>query len=595
MKNIKQNQNNKQKTRLVGVVAYRGKNPILKPCDRKIADNLYNLLPASSTQPYKEGDVVVVQINSNEDKSLATVKRILGNKKAPGILSLISICEKGLSENFSQAAINCTIGATVPSLGNREDLRNIPLVTIDGEDARDFDDAVFAEPTKDGGFHLVVAIADVSWYVRPGTALDREAYLRGNSTYFSDKVVPMLPEALSNELCSLKPNVERACLAFHLWIDKDGNLKQQRITRGLMKSVARLTYNQVQAAKDGNPDTEIAPLMDNVINPLYAAYNVLRAAREKRGAMDMDAAEVKAAVDSTTGQVTGINKRTRIDSHRLIEEFMVLANVAAGTTLKEKGANFPSRIHAAPPSEEKVDLLREYLETLNIALPTSVEQASVFNDILKKTAGTPQGQAIEQAILQIQAKAAYATENIGHYGLALLIYAHFTSPIRRYADLLVHRALVDAYNLGEGGLNDYQQSHLDDMCLHISGTERISDQAERNATARMMADFLSHHAPDTVFSGHISGTSKGGVYIQLDDTGATGFLPLSSLPRDFYEFNETHRMVRGRNTGNNYRAGDAISVKINAANAMTGELTFTPAADAASAVPKAIKPPRLGG
>ncbi len=553
--------------KIVGIVVENnGKFQIL-PCKKQRNVSPY-AVSAADLKGAKADDVVVIEEDAVSLK--AKVTRILGNKQSPGILSLISLCEKGLSETFSAAAVKETENLTVPELGNREDLRQVPLVTIDGADSRDFDDAVFAEKTADGGFHLIVAIADVSAYVLPGSALDQEAYLRGNSTYFPDRVLPMLPEALSNGLCSLRPHEDRAVLAFHLYIDKDGNLQDQKLVRGLMNSAARLTYTQVQAAKDGQTDATTAPIMSTVIEPLYEAYAALKKAREARGAMDLDLPEQKIAMNGNSVGKVAVN--ARIDSQRLIEEFMVLANVAAATALEDQGAPCIYRTHSEPPSPDRVATLRAFLKTFDLELPEGeIKSGADFKDVMKQAQLLPNGDQIVRAILRVQAKAVYDTANIGHFGLALEKYAHFTSPIRRYADLFVHRSLVAAFNLGAGGLDDASINKAQETAEHITETDGISTKAARAADERLAAAYFADHIGETI-EGRVSGIFKGGVFVRLGNTGADALLPIRSLGDDFYTLSEDQQSFKGRKSGETFAVGDKLSVVVTDSDAFSGSI-----------------------
>ncbi|HEY8191095.1 MAG TPA: VacB/RNase II family 3'-5' exoribonuclease, partial [Alphaproteobacteria bacterium] len=468
--------------RIVGVVARTGEKFILRPSDKKAKFDFE--LPRADLNGAKEHDIVVAELQPSGGpyNKKVRVLDVIGAKTDPKMISRISIHEAGLREEFPRAVVDETKNMVVPPLGAREDLRDIPLVTIDGPDARDFDDAVWAKQTDDG-FHLIVAIADVAHYVQPGTAIDDEAYDRGNSTYFPDRVLPMLPEKLSNDMCSLRPHEDRACMAFHLWIDKEGNLKKHQIVRGLMRSVARLTYEQVQAARDGVVDDVTKGLMKDVIGPLYAAYECLWRAREKRGALELDMPERKVLINAA-GEMTGVTKRARLDSHKLIEEFMITANVAAALALTEKRAPCVFRIHDQPDAA-KLDNVREFVKAFGLSFPKGqVTRPAQLNEILKKAAELPYGQLISEVMLRSQMQAHYSPDNIGHFGLALTHYAHFTSPIRRYSDLLVHRSLIHVYELGEGGLAEEERVRLAEMSDHISQTERLSAEAERNAIDR---------------------------------------------------------------------------------------------------------------
>lgn len=572
---------------LVGIVQDNLGQLEMVPCAKK--DRRVFVIDPQALGNAKPGDIVLAQQGGNtpDGKMLARVEKVLGRANDAGILSLISAYEKGLRIEFNQSAIDQTVGMDVPALKGRTDLRQIPLVTIDGADARDFDDAVFAERTDDG-YHLIVAIADVSWYVRPGSALDQEAYQRGNSTYFADRVLPMLPEALSNGLCSLKPKEDRACIAAHLWIDDAGQLQKYQFERALMNSHARLTYPQVQAAKDGKPDAQTAPLMDHVINPLYEAYDILNKARIARNALALEGQEYKASVDRSTGAVTGMSLYELHDSNKLIEEFMILANVAAASALESKGAPCVYRTHDRPISVEKVEELGEYLSAIGIPRPRSApDNPACFNEIMASAKSRNCGSVVQDAILRIQAKASYQTMNVGHFGLALEKYAHFTSPIRRYADLLVHRSLVDAFNMGAGGLGGEKISALDKMAQHISETEVASVGAERASNDRYAATYLSSSVGKE-FSGTIQSVTPAGLFVKFDDLGAVGLLPLKSLPRDHYRLDETTRSIVGQN--HIYRAGAKMEVRIAAADGLKGSLTLSPANNNSADLPGFSQP-----
>jgi ribonuclease R len=501
-------------------------------------------------------------------KDVATLKQIIGHDDDPKAISLIAMFEKGLSPDFPDAVNKETEGMTVPELGKREDVRDIPLVTIDGADARDFDDAVFAEKTDNGGFHIIVAIADVAHYVREGTALAKEAYHRGNSTYFPDRVVPMLPEGLSNDLCSLRPHEPRACMGFHIYIDDMGKLTSYTVFRGLMKSHARLTYEQAQAAFDGVTDDTTAPLVDDVLKPMHEAFVVLEAARRRRGALEINSPERKIDIDDT-GTMTGVSMRERYDSHKMIEEFMILANVAAAMALEAKSAPCIYRIHDQPDSS-RIDSASDFLQGFGINLAKgNVPKPDMLNSILKKVEDTDYSHLVNEVILRSQTAAVYSPDNIGHYGLALNKYAHFTSPIRRYADLIVHRSLIRAYDLGEGGLTKEEDVLIGEIASHISKTERNSMEAERNSVDRFTASYLESRIM-AEFSGRISGVTKFGLFVRLDENGADGLVPIRSLPDDYYVHNEDSHALIGRRTKRVFRLCAPVRVRVREADRLTG-------------------------
>jgi len=564
-------------TRLLGVFQSDDERAWLRPVDKKYRDEV--VIPRGNEGAARKGDLVAVEIVEvpRYGPQKAKVLELLGDMNASKNLSLIAIHQQGIPHAFNDEAVAQAAAATATPLGDRVDLRNIPLVTIDGEDARDFDDAVFAEPDTDpqneGGWHLIVAIADVAWYVRAGDALDRDAYVRGNSVYFPDRVVPMLPEHLSNGWCSLKPHEDRPVLAAHLWINAKGKLIRHKIIRGLMHSQARLTYTQVQAARDGNPDEITGPLLKTVIEPLYGAYKLLDEARAKRGALELDLVERKIIVDRDSGEVLGVEPRERFDSHKLIEEFMIAANVAAAETLAASGYPCVYRVHDRP-DPERIEGLREALQTVDIGFPHAGEaRPADFNRVLEKVRGGPNMHMVNTLVLRTQAQAVYSPDNLGHFGLGLKKYAHFTSPIRRYSDLLVHRALIAANKLGEGGWNPKQDPDVVAMCEYISMTERRAALAERQTVDRFTASFLSERTGAT-FKGRISGVSRFGVFVNLDETGADGILPMRNLPQDFYDLDErTHRIV-GRRHGLQLRVGDILDVKLLETDEVTGGIVF---------------------
>lgn len=558
--------------RIIGLVREQKKGWLLVPTDKKAKDDF--IIEEKDLNAAKDGDLAVAEIQPKRGLGMKQVRiiEVIGRRDNPKAISLIALYEAGLNEKFPDKVIADTKGMKVPPLGQREDLRHLPLVTIDGADARDFDDAVFAEKTDNGGYHLIVAIADVAHYVRFNAALDREAYKRGNSTYFPDRVVPMLPEALSNDLCSLRPNEDRASMGFHLWIDAQGNLSKYKVFRALIRSKARLTYEMVQDAKDGNPNELTKPLMIDVIEPLYEAYAILLAAREKRGALELDLPERQILIDDK-GNMTGVKNRARYDSHKLIEEFMILANVAAASALEAKRAPCVYRVHDRP-KQEKLDNAREFVETFGLSLPKGgVTKPEQINFLLKKASEMEYSHLISEVILRTQSQAVYSPENIGHFGLALTKYAHFTSPIRRYADLLVHRSLIRAYNLGEDGIDQEEVSSLEERAEHISQTERTSMEAERSAVDRFTATWLAQHINDE-FTGKINGVTRFGLFVTLDENGADGLVPMRSLGGDFYVHDEKQHALVGRKSGRIYRLGAPVTVRIAEADPLTGSSVF---------------------
>jgi len=480
-------------------------------------------------------------------------------------VSLIAIATHGIPMDFPESAIKEAEKAKGTPLAKRTDLREIPLITIDGADARDFDDAVFAEPSAHG-YRLIVAIADVAHYVKPGSALDKSARERGNSCYFPDRVVPMLPEALSNGWCSLKPHEDRGCLFVEMHIDVHGRKQSHAFGRGLMRSAARKTYEQVQAEFEDDPRNHAH---------LYAAFTALKSAREARGTLDLDLPERKVELGED-GRVKNIAPRPRLDSHRLIEEFMILANVCAAEELEKRALPCMYRVHA-PPSAEKLDNLRSFLRTLDISLqPGDQLHPRDLDRVLKSVAGTPQAALVNETVLRSQSQAEYSPENIGHFGLALSKYAHFTSPIRRYADLLVHRALITGLKLGKDGLSDEDIARFEDTAQVITATERRATLAERDSTDRYLALYLQHRVGE-IFSARISGVTKFGLFVTLPESGASGFLSMASLPDDFWIHDEASQSLIGRKTRKTYQLAQGVEVRLMEARPVTGGLLFAPA------------------
>jgi ribonuclease R len=558
--------------RVVGILSKASNGWRLQSASRR--DRGEYILHAKTRFELVEGQLAVAEVSSNRrfGPKEAKLIEVLGDMNSPKAVSLIAIATHGIPQEFDKDAVREAEDAQPVTLQGRTDLRDIPLVTIDGEDARDFDDAVFAEP--DGtGWHLVVAIADVSHYVKPGSALDKTAYERGNSTYFPDRVVPMLPEALSNELCSLKPHVDRATMAAHMWIDGGGELTRWQFVRGVMKSRARLTYTQVQRAMDGQPDDVTRPLLDPVIKPLYAAYKCLIQARLKRGTLELDLPERKVEI-GTNGLVKTVTVRPRFDSHRLIEELMISANVAAAAQLEGKGGTCLYRVHDKP-SEMKLEGLRDFLNSLGISLVAKRELHPRFlTQILENAAGGPHAQVVNEMMLRSQAQAIYSPENIGHFGLALAKYAHFTSPIRRYADLIVHRGLIRAGKLGDDGLTENEVERLEKIAEHISNTERRSSAAERDAIDRFITLFMTDRVGAT-FPARISGVARFGLFARLDETGADGIIPINSLPQDYYFHDEKRQALVGKRTRRTFQLAQPVVVRLETADRLTGSMAFT--------------------
>lgn len=559
------------------------------------------LIEAGDEKGARDGELVLAELLPRGRGRVHGLKpaRVLerhGDVSAPHRISLIAIHEHGLPTDFSPAALAEARAAKPPPLGAREDLRDLPLITIDPADARDHDDAVFAAPDPDpknpGGWHLIVAIADVAHFVRPGSALDREARERGNSAYFPDRVVPMLPEALSTDLCSLMPGQDRPVLAAHIWIDAEGAVRRHRFTRAMIRSAANIAYEVVEAAMGGTPTPEAAPLVEPVLRPLFGAHAALARARARRGPLEIRSEERQIILDDS-GHVADIRPRPQLHAHRVIEDFMISANVAAAETLERRTTPCMYRDHEPPPPD-RVESLREFLASLDFRMPrASAVTPKLFNRILAHFAGTPHADLVNEVVLRTQSQAYYAPVNHGHFGLALPRYAHFTSPIRRYADILVHRGLIRALGLGKDGLGDDEAAAMEETGAHISATERRAMAAERDSVDRYLARYLAGHVGET-FEGRISGVTRFGLFVTLLPSGGDGLVPLSSMAGDFYHFDaERHRLV-GRRHGRVYRLGDTVTVRLVAAEPISGGLRLALVGEDAPARDAERRPPAGG-
>ncbi|MCF8474565.1 MAG: ribonuclease R [Emcibacter sp.] len=550
----------------------------VEPTDKKNRDHY--LIAKCDWNGAKDGELVLI-----DAKSSITAKRHMGPKRAivkerlgtmndPKSISLIAIHSHGIMTEFSDQTLIEAEQSIEPVLGNRIDLRHIPLITVDPSDARDHDDAIWAEsdpdPKNEGGFHVMVAIADVAHYVMPHSSLEKDAWLRGNSTYFPDRVVPMLPETLSNGLCSLKEGEDRYTLAVHLWFDKKGKKIRHKFVRGLMRSAAGLSYEEFQNAYNGEISEKASPLLDTVINPLYQAYECLKKGRDYREPLDLVMPEWKIELDDE-GTVVGIHPRRALEAHKLVEEFMIQANVAAAEELEQKGWPCVYRVHEQP-SEEKLNNLREFLASLGYNFAKGmVQRPKLFNNILRKVEDSPHSDVVNIIILRTQSQAVYSTDNMGHFGLSLARYAHFTSPIRRYADLMVHRGLIGALKLGDDGLSKLDREKLKDTAEHISKTERISMIAERESIDRYKAAYMSEHVGDE-FTAKIAGVSSAGLFVAFEKSGSDGFIPVSSMSGDYFRHDREQHTLSGEHTGIAYQLGDTVTILLKEANPMTGGL-----------------------
>ncbi|MEM6322633.1 MAG: ribonuclease R [Pseudomonadota bacterium] len=519
----------------------------------------------------------------------ARVVSRLGDPAAPKAVSLIAIHQHGIPDHFPDDAIAEADAAQPIDLGAREDLRALPLVTIDPADARDHDDAVFAraddDPDNPGGFIVWVAIADVAAYVTPGSALDREARKRGNSTYFPDRVVPMLPDRLSGDLCSLHEGVPRACVAVEMVLAADGTKRRHRFVRGLMRSAASLNYEEVQAAYDGAPNAACAPLMETVIKPLYAAYALTQKARARRQPLDLDLPE-RRIVLSDAGKVEAVAFKERLDAHRLIEEFMILANVAAAETLFARRQSLLYRVHEEP-DPTRLQALREVAQAAGLTLAKGqVLMTKHLNALLAQAADSDAGELISLSTLRAMQQAYYSPANFGHFGLALKSYAHFTSPIRRYADLVVHRGLIAAHQgWGDDGLSPDDEERLEATAQHISETERRSMIAERDTNDRYLAAYLAERVGNE-FAGRISGIQRFGAFVRLQESGADGLIPIREIGREYFHFDRDAQTLMGADTGTLISIGDTVLVRLAEADAVTGGLILELVEHSGQALPR---------
>ena len=550
----------------------------LVPVDKKQLGRELAIAPGAAKDA-RDGDLIAASVTRQGRLGLpsAKVEERLGSLKTERAVSLIAIHVHGIPHVFPPETLAAAEAARTADLSGREDWRKLPLVTIDPVDAKDHDDAVHAEPDGDpanrGGHVITVAIADVGHYVRSGAPLDREALIRGNSVYFPDRVVPMLPERISNDLCSLRPNEDRAAIAVRMVIAADGRKRSHGFHRVLMRSAARLNYAQAQAAIVGRPDDDTGPLLDPVLRPLYAAYEALKRAREARGPLDLDLPERKILLNHD-GTVDRVIMPERLEAHRLIEEFMILANVAAAETAERARVPLVYRVHDEP-SLEKLEALRQFLDTLSISLPKGgALRPEQFNRILRQVKGQDVEQLVNEVVLRSQAQAEYSAENYGHFGLNLRRYAHFTSPIRRYADLIVHRAIIRAAALGPDGLPETQDvPALNEIAAQISAAERRAMKAERETNDRLIAHFLADRIGAT-FEGRISGVTRAGLFVKLVHTGADGFVPARTLGSEYFRYEEGLHAMVGSRSGERHRLGDRVTVKLAEAAPVAGALRF---------------------
>jgi len=583
-------------TRLIGVLREsRDTGWRLLPIDKKARTEY--ALDKADLNGAKHNELVAAEPRAGRIAGFGRVKVVerIGSMDSPRTISLIAIHDHGIPTEFPGAAIEEAKAVRPIDAHGRTDLRAVPLVTIDPPDARDHDDAVWAGPDDDpanpGGHVVLVAIADVAHYVTPGSALDKEAIKRGNSAYFPDRVVPMLPEELSADLCSLKEGVDRPCLVARMVFDRHGRKKSHLFQRAVMRSAARLTYAQAQAAFDGKPDAGIDAMVKKTLADVWAAYRSLTVARGVRDPLDLDLPE-RRVILGADGKVASIAYRERLESMKLIEEFMVLANVAAAEALEKAGTPLIYRVHDTP-SKEKLFAFSDFLRTLNISFAKGqVIQPGAFNRVLQQSKGKPHEAVMNDVVLRSQAQAIYDPANIGHFGLNLAKYAHFTSPIRRYADLIVHRALIRAFGLGDGGMTDREMNTLGSVAEHITMTERRAMAAERDSTDRYVAAFMADRVGQT-FDARVSGVTRFGLFVRLAESGADGLIPIRALGSDFFHHDEKAQALVGQRTRLRYGMGDVLTVKLVEAAPITGGLRFS-LADGSGEPPRRTGRPRPG-
>ena len=566
-------------TRIVGRYSERAGIGSVIPDDKRILAEL--MIPTADKNGAKDGQIVVCQIIEAPSKGRSPVGKVLvvlGDKLTPSRLVEMAIYGHNLPNEFPEEALN--EAAAVPlevqadEIAKRVDLRKMPLVTIDGEDAKDFDDAVYCENNKDG-FRLVVAIADVSHYVRPGTALDDEATNRATSVYFPGFVVPMLPETLSNGICSLKPKVERLCFVCDMQMDFEGKVTHSKFYEAVMNSHARLTYTQVWKAigeDDSEAQTQIGTALMPQIQKLHQLYQVLSKARTQRGAIEFSSSEVRFVLDNK-GEVTQAGMLERNDAHKLIEECMIAANVEAAKFIMQKNIPAPFRVHDRPPESKYADLL-EYLSEFSLRLPAySVVQPKDFTNLLKKIRERPDAALLETVLLRSQSLAVYATENKGHFGLALEAYGHFTSPIRRYPDLLLHRSIKHALLKGNEDGFSYSLKEMDALCLSCSEKARRADEAEREVDERFRAAWMEQHV-GSEFDGVVSGVTSFGLFVELVESKVNGLVHITQLPHDYYHFDPVRKSIKGERKGLSFRLGDPLRVLVMRASVEDRRIDF---------------------
>ena len=554
---------------VLGVVRKEGDRHWLTPVEKKERREM----PISDLKDAQPGDLVLAEPSGRPPRVTARVDAVLGDPFAPRSFSLIAIHKHGIRDVFKDETIaEAKRVAKQPRGDDREDLTHLPIVAIDPADARDHDDAIWASPRDDGGFNAIVAIADVSFYVRPGSELDREARLRGNSVYFPDRVVPMLPEELSADICSLKQGQARAAMACHMHVAADGTLKSWRFTRAKICVAANIAYEDAQAAIDGTAGLVDPEVLEKSLKPLWACWKALLAARKKREPLELDLPERRVVLDEK-GRILSVAARERLDAHRLVEDYMIAANVAAAKGLEAKKAPVMYRVHETP-GREKLVALKDFLATfdLEFALGQVIKPAT-FNRIIDRVGDSDARTEIMEQILRTQMQARYSPERLGHFGLALATYAHFTSPIRRYADLVVHRALTRSYRLGEGGLTDHEAEAMEVTGELISMLERRAMEAERDTVDRYVAAFLADQVGQIVRC-RITGVQPFGFFATVDELGGDGLVLAADLGKEYFRYDEKARTLIGDESGETYRVGQRLELRLAEANPVSGGLRF---------------------
>lgn len=566
----------KRKDAVLGILRIDGKEVRLESVQKRREEVS---LSAEDIGEAKNGDLVEVQVTRAGRFGLkrGRVTSVVGSLASEKAVSMIAIHALGIPHVFPDT-VPKEAGRARPidpsASSHHEDWRDLALVTIDPADAKDHDDAICAvpDPETPGGHIVTVAIADVAWYVRPASAMDGEALKRGNSVYFPDRVVPMLPERISNDLCSLREGEDRPALAVRMWFTADGRKHRHEFHRIIMRSHAKLAYTQAQAAIDGQPDEKTRPILKEVLEPLWEAWRCLHRGRTAREPLELDLPERKILLRQD-GTVDRVVVPERLDAHRLVEEFMIQANVSAAETLEKRRQRLLYRIHDAP-SLAKLESLREFLHTMNLSMARAGNlRAAHFNRVLDAVAESDREELVSQVVLRSQSQAEYSPDNIGHFGLNLMRYAHFTSPIRRYADLIVHRALIGALKLGEGGITAAEEERLDVVGADISMAERRAMQAERDTVDRLIAIHLSERVGER-FMGRITGVTKAGLFVTLAETGADGFIPISMVADDYFRYDEANYALVGSASGEVYQMGQTVEVRLAEAQPMAGALRF---------------------